>query len=143
MLIPRFIPRLLRRKSKDIERWGSGIKRIHDECISAGVKVEFKRLKTGFVVVFYRLKWEDGEGLGENGKSKTGEETRGKIRIENAEQIAEEVRKKCGEGFKRHQGRFFYKNAQDYTSGKAVTTNGGERYCQVKGCRVFEAHWPD
>ncbi|MBF0216018.1 MAG: putative DNA binding domain-containing protein [Candidatus Omnitrophica bacterium] len=55
-------------KSKDIERWGSGIKRIHDECVSAGIKVEFKRLKTGFVVVFYRPKWEDdaGPGIGIN-----------------------------------------------------------------------------
>jgi len=50
-------------KSKDIERWGSGIKRIHDECVSAGIRVEFKRAKTGFVVSFYRPKWEEGEGL--------------------------------------------------------------------------------
>src|SRR3989304_10181161 len=54
-------------KSKDIERWGSGIKRIHDECVAAEVKVEFKRLKTGFVVVFYRPKWEEGEGREEGG----------------------------------------------------------------------------
>jgi ATP-dependent DNA helicase RecG len=52
-------------KSKDIERWGSGIKRIHDECVTSGVKVEFKRLKTGFVVVFHRPKWEEGGGLAE------------------------------------------------------------------------------
>jgi len=55
-------------KSKDIERWGSGIKRIHDECVAVGVRVEFKRLKTGFVVVFYRPKWEEGEGLKEGGQ---------------------------------------------------------------------------
>ncbi|MCD4780474.1 MAG: hypothetical protein K8S27_08010 [Candidatus Omnitrophica bacterium] len=35
-------------KSKDIERWGSGIKRIHDECVVAEGRVDFKRLKTGF-----------------------------------------------------------------------------------------------
>jgi len=74
-------------KSKDIERWGSGIKRIHDECGEANVKVEFKRLKTGFVVVFYRPKWEDGEGLEEK-TAKKGEQ----VAVENAE----EVRKKCG-----------------------------------------------
>lgn len=56
-------------KSKDIERWGSGIKRIHDECASAGVKVEFRRLKTGFVVMFYRPKWEEGEGLGKGSQA--------------------------------------------------------------------------
>ncbi|MFH1903544.1 MAG: ATP-binding protein [Candidatus Omnitrophota bacterium] len=50
-------------KSKDIEKWGSGLKRIHEECATAGIRVEYKRLKTGFVVVFHRPKWEDGEGL--------------------------------------------------------------------------------
>ena len=59
-------------KSKDIERWGSGIKRIHDECVAAGIRVDFKRAKTGFVVIFYRPKWEEGEGLegDQSGKSK-------------------------------------------------------------------------
>ncbi len=61
-------------KSKDIERWGSGIKRIHDECVAAGVRVEFKRLKTGFEVVFYRPKWEEGEGL-EDSSQKTNLKT--------------------------------------------------------------------
>ena len=59
-------------KSKDIERWGSGLKRIHEECLAVGGRVEFKRLKTGFVVVFYRPKWEDGEGL-EKSKEKSKE----------------------------------------------------------------------
>ncbi|MCK5214506.1 MAG: putative DNA binding domain-containing protein [Candidatus Omnitrophica bacterium] len=66
-------------KSKDIERWGSGIKRIHDECVSVGVRVDFKRLKTGFVVVFYRPKWEDGDGLGDGGQ--TGGQTGGQRKI--------------------------------------------------------------
>ncbi|OGF48177.1 MAG: transcriptional regulator [Candidatus Firestonebacteria bacterium RIFOXYC2_FULL_39_67] len=42
-------------KAKEIEKWGSGLKRINDECKAANVKVEFKILKTGFMVVFYRL----------------------------------------------------------------------------------------
>lgn len=41
-------------KSKEIERWGSGLKRIYEECSAGNVKVEFKDLKTGFLVVFYR-----------------------------------------------------------------------------------------
>ena len=41
----------------------SGIKRIHDECVAVGVRVEFRRAKTGFVVSFYRSKWEEGDGL--------------------------------------------------------------------------------
>ncbi|MFH1432220.1 MAG: ATP-binding protein [archaeon] len=43
-------------KSKEIEKWGSGLKRIYEECSSGNVKVEFKDTKTGFLVVFYRRK---------------------------------------------------------------------------------------
>ncbi|MFH1095507.1 MAG: ATP-binding protein, partial [Candidatus Micrarchaeota archaeon] len=39
-----------------IEKWGSGFKRMVDECEKAGVRVEFKKVETGFVVVFYRQK---------------------------------------------------------------------------------------
>src|SRR3989338_3077048 len=40
--------------SKDIERWGSGLKRIYDACTEESVKVEFQELKSGFLVVFNR-----------------------------------------------------------------------------------------
>ena len=50
--------------SKDIEKWGSGLKRIHQECTSNGVEMEFKTLRTGFVTVFKR-KPLPGEVLGE------------------------------------------------------------------------------
>jgi len=74
-------------KSKDIERWASGIKRIHDECEAVGVRVEFKRMKTGFVVSFYKPKWEEGEGL--DPSSSKGLEVREKVRVK--------VRVKTGE----------------------------------------------
>jgi ATP-dependent DNA helicase RecG len=45
--------------SKDIESWGSGIKRIYNICKENGVKVEFKILKSGFVVVFHRPDFEE------------------------------------------------------------------------------------
>jgi ATP-dependent DNA helicase RecG len=41
-------------KSKEIEKWGSGLKRIFEECRSNKVKVEFETLKSGFLAVFYR-----------------------------------------------------------------------------------------
>ena len=41
---------------------------------SVSFRSEFKRLKTGFVVVFYRPKWEEGGGL-EKGGQKTVEKT--------------------------------------------------------------------
>ena len=54
--------------SADIEKWASGLKRIYDECTAAGVKVEFKRVKTGFVVSLHLPKWEEGKGLAEGGQ---------------------------------------------------------------------------
>lgn len=78
-------------KSKDIEKWASGIKRIHDECVTAGIRVEFKRAKTGFVVSFYRPKWEEGEGL-EKGVPKTGEKIREKVREKTREKILRFIR---------------------------------------------------
>jgi ATP-dependent DNA helicase RecG len=40
--------------SKDIESFGTGLKRIADACENAGVRYGFKKLKSGFVVCFYR-----------------------------------------------------------------------------------------
>jgi len=40
--------------TKDIESFGTGLKRITDACEEVGVKVEFQLLKKGFAVVFYR-----------------------------------------------------------------------------------------
>ena len=40
--------------SKDIESFGTGLKRIAEACDAAGVRYEFKKLKSGFVVCFYR-----------------------------------------------------------------------------------------
>lgn len=40
--------------SKDIESFGTGLKRIAEACDAVGVKYEFKKLKSGFVVCFYR-----------------------------------------------------------------------------------------
>ncbi|MDR1532164.1 MAG: putative DNA binding domain-containing protein [Clostridiales bacterium] len=39
---------------KDIENFGTGLKRIKEACDEAGVRVEFEMLKLGFAVVFYR-----------------------------------------------------------------------------------------
>ncbi len=50
-------------KSEDIEKWASGLKRIHEECETSHVKIEFKRVKTGFVVCFFRPRWDEGDGL--------------------------------------------------------------------------------
>jgi len=41
-------------KSKEIEHWGSGLKKIYDECHADNVKVTFEKRKTSFQVTFYR-----------------------------------------------------------------------------------------
>jgi len=41
---------------KDIESFGTGLQRIVRACEEAGVKVEFKQMKLGFSVIFYRPK---------------------------------------------------------------------------------------
>lgn len=40
--------------SKDIESFGTGLRRIADACEKANVRFEFKKLKSGFVVCFFR-----------------------------------------------------------------------------------------
>jgi ATP-dependent DNA helicase RecG len=44
--------------SKDVESFGTGLRRIMTLCKDANVKVEFKPLKMGFIVAFYRPKDE-------------------------------------------------------------------------------------
>ncbi len=50
-------------RTKDIEMWGSGLKRIFDECKENEVKVEFRKMKDGFKVIFHRR-----EGHAENAR---------------------------------------------------------------------------
>jgi ATP-dependent DNA helicase RecG len=67
---------------KDIESFGTGLKRITDACTAAGVKVKFKMLKLGFCVIFYRpdifisdgnIDESIGENIGENIGDSIGE----------------------------------------------------------------------
>lgn len=41
-------------RTKDVEEWGSGLRRISKECAENGVKAAFKVLKSGFLVTFHR-----------------------------------------------------------------------------------------
>lgn len=61
--------------SKDIESFGTGLKRIAEACNGAGVRYEFKKMKSGFVVCFYRP-----EGKTDKSTDKVREST-DKIRI--------------------------------------------------------------
>lgn len=50
--------------SKDIESFGTGLKRIADVCEMADVRYEFQKLKNGFVVCFYRSSFYKEECTG-------------------------------------------------------------------------------
>lgn len=50
--------------SKNVESFGTGLKRITDACNATGCKYKFEVLKSGFVVVFYRTTEEDDDSLG-------------------------------------------------------------------------------
>jgi hypothetical protein len=43
-------------KSREIEQWGSGLKRIYEMCSKQGVRVEFKIEKDSFTTILYRPK---------------------------------------------------------------------------------------
>ena len=52
--------------SKDIEKWGSGFRRIAEACAKAKVKVKFEIRKNGFMVIFYRKTDEELYNLTQN-----------------------------------------------------------------------------
>lgn len=70
--------------SKDIESFGTGLKRIADACEIAGVRYEFQKKKTGFVVCFYRSE--------EKADKKPIEADKKPIKAERQEKIVEYVK---------------------------------------------------
>lgn len=61
--------------SKDIESFGTGLKRIAEACDAAGVQYEFKKMKSGFVVCFYRQEKKSTEKVRERYGKDTGKLT--------------------------------------------------------------------
>lgn len=70
--------------SKDIEKWGSGFRRITEVCAKADVKVKFEIRKNGFMVIFYRK--TDEELLGLTGENKNVQEKTYEKTYENIEE---------------------------------------------------------
>ena len=52
--------------SKDVERFGTGLKRIADACDDVGIKYEFVTDNYGFTVVFYRPPLWTSDNIGES-----------------------------------------------------------------------------
>ena len=59
--------------SKDIEKWGSGFRRITEACQKSNTKVKFEIRKNGFMVIFYRK--TDKELLDLTGENKNNSAT--------------------------------------------------------------------
>lgn len=45
--------------SDDVEEWGTGLKRIYDECTKENIKVEFKVSDSYFKTIFYRPNYDN------------------------------------------------------------------------------------
>ncbi len=85
--------------SKDIESFGTGLRRIYDACKANGTKVEFRTEKAGFTVVFYRRDLHETKAeqkmsaIGSENDSDTRAETGGETRVETRDKILELLRK--------------------------------------------------
>lgn len=101
--------------SKDIEKWGSGFKRIADKCKEANVKVEFKIKKSGFSVIFYRKTDEELYILTQENK--------------NAQGNTQETHKKCT---RNAQENFILEFCNEARSLKEII-----EYCGYKNARNF------
>lgn len=53
-------------KSNDTETYSSGIRRIYEECTANQVKVEFRKEKIGFTIIFYRKNYEKENEITKN-----------------------------------------------------------------------------
>lgn len=65
--------------SKNVESFGTGLKRIADACDATGCKYKFEVLKSGFVVVFYRTIEDEDDSLGGTTQVTTQATTQDKI----------------------------------------------------------------
>lgn len=82
--------------SRNVESFGTGLKRIADACGSIGCKFKFEVLKSGFVVVFYRSAADD-DNLGGATQDTTQVTTQDKIIVFCAEPRSKaEIAEHCG-----------------------------------------------
>lgn len=70
--------------SKDVESFGTGLKRISDACKESECKFDFKILKSGFVVVFYRRDGFDLSVMSEQPKTQAETQAKTQADIQNS-----------------------------------------------------------
>lgn len=101
--------------SKDIEKWGSGFRRITEVCAKADVKVKFEIRKNGFMVIFYRK--NDEELIDLTGENKNAQENAQEIHKRHTRKVTEEaILKYCKESksIKEIAEKFGYKNIRNF-----------------------------
>lgn len=79
--------------SKDIEKWGSGFRRITEACKKANAKVKFEIRKNGFMVIFYRKTDEELYDLTEENKNNSAIGTGNGTEIDTEKLILEILKK--------------------------------------------------
>jgi len=73
--------------SKDIEKWGSGFRRITEVCAKSDVKVKFEIRKNGFMVIFYRKTDEELLNLTGENKNNSANDTENGTQIDTKKLI--------------------------------------------------------
>lgn len=79
--------------SKDIEKWGSGFRRITEACEKANAKVKFEIRKNGFMVIFYRKTDEELLDLTGENKNNSANGTENGTQIDTEKLILDILRK--------------------------------------------------
>lgn len=79
--------------SKDIEKWGSGFRRITEVCAKADVKVRFEIRKNGFMVIFYRKSDKELFDLTGENKNNSANDTENGTQIDTEKIILNILRK--------------------------------------------------
>lgn len=76
--------------SKDVESFGTGLRRINDACMVADIKVQFQLLKTGFMVVFYRPEFNNDKTINKKPNKLTDIKTFNTVKTTNIHKKADE-----------------------------------------------------
>jgi len=80
--------------SKDIEKWGSGFRRITEACRKSNTKVKFEIRKNGFMVIFYRKTDEELFDLTGENKNNSATDTENGTQIDTEKIILNILEKK-------------------------------------------------
>ncbi|MBI5574535.1 MAG: putative DNA binding domain-containing protein [Elusimicrobia bacterium] len=118
--------------SKEIEKFGSGLKRISDQCKENNIRVEFHIRKTGFVVTFYRHVITEKEITNkDSGSQKTTQKTTQKI-------LDKKLVEKLGEGLVEKLGENELKILKSIMGNRNITTDELAKKLDISNIAVYK-----